>query len=179
MIYSIGHGNRSWDEFVNLVKKHGGKYLIDVRSFPRSKHNHDFNREKLEVACAKEGIRYLFMGDTLGGKPKKKSLYNHEGRADYNLMSKESDYLASILRLQKASQLDENTFIMCSELCPSQCHRSKLIGKTLDELGAHPLHIDKNGKAMSQQEVIDIITKGQDDLFGEHPSVSRSRGSYA
>lgn len=179
MIYSIGHGNRSWAAFIDLVKSYNGRYLIDVRSFPRSKYNPDFNKENLELACEKEGIKYLFMGDTLGGKPKKKTLYDREGRADYTLMSGEDDYKASISRLQKASKLDENTFIMCSELCPSQCHRSKLIGKTLVELGIPPIHINKQGKGMSQEDVIDVITNGQDDFFGESPSITKSRGSYA
>jgi uncharacterized protein (DUF488 family) len=178
MIYSIGHGNRSWSQFLNIIKDHKGKYLVDVRSFPRSKFNPDFNKEELELACKEAGIKYLFLGDSLGGKPKKKSLYDQDGRADYTRMSKEDDYKSSIYRLQKAASLDENTFIMCSELCPSQCHRSKLIGKTLEDLGVHPVHIDKYGCAISQKEVIDLITKGQDDLFGESPSVNRSRGSY-
>lgn len=179
MIYSIGHGNRSWPDFVAIIKELNGKYLIDVRSFPRSTFNPDFNRESLELSCKTEGIKYLFLGDSLGGKPKKKSLYDNDGRADYTLMSAEETYKASILRLQKASALDGNTFIMCSELCPSQCHRSKLIGKTLEGLGIDPVHIDKYGKEISQKEVIELITNGQADLFGESPSISRSRGSYA
>lgn len=179
MIYSIGHGNRSWTEFSSIIKKYCGKYLIDVRSFPRSKYNPDFNKDALEKACKEEGIKYVFLGESLGGRPKKKSLYDIDGRADYTLMSAEEDYKQSISRLKKASELDGNTFIMCSELCPSQCHRSKLIGKTLEELGIHPLHIDKHGTAISQKEVIDLITNGQNDLFGESPSISRSRGSYA
>ena len=119
------------------------------------------------------------MGDTLGGKPKAKHLYDEDGRADYTLMAKERDYQNSISRLQTAANLANNTFIMCSELCPSQCHRSKLIGKTLDDLGVHPVHIDKKGGTLSQREVINMITNGQDDLFGSSPSTSKSRGSYA
>ena len=179
MIYSIGHGNRPISSFIELLKKYNGKYLIDVRSFPRSKFNPDFNRENLETECQANGIKYIFMGDTLGGKPKAKHLYDEDGRADYTLMAKERDYQSSIARLQVAANLEENTFIMCSELCPSQCHRSKLIGKTLDDLGLHPVHIDKRGGTLSQREVIDLITNGQDDLFGSSPSTSKSRGSYA
>ncbi|WP_172600863.1 DUF488 domain-containing protein [Cereibacter sphaeroides] len=178
MIYSIGHGNRSWPQFLSILKQYDGKYLIDVRSFPRSKFNPDFNQDSLEAACKDAGIKYLFLGDSLGGKPKKKSLYDQDGRADYIRMSEEDGYKASIARLQKAASLDENTFIMCSELCPSQCHRSKLIGRTLEDLGVHPVHIDKRGVGISQREVIDLLTMGQNDLFGESPSVSRSRGSY-
>lgn len=178
MIYSIGHGNRSWPQFLSIIRKHNGKYLVDVRSFPRSKFNPDFNKGNLEIASRIAGIKYIFLGDSLGGKPKNRSLYDQDGRADYTRMNEEDSYKASISRLQKAALLDENTFIMCSELCPSQCHRSKLIGKTLEDLGVRSIHIDKHGSLISQQGVIDLITKGQDDLFGENLSVSRSRGSY-
>lgn len=178
MIYSIGHGNRSWTQFLSILNEHNGKYLVDVRSVPRSKFNPDFDKDNLEVACKVAGIRYLFWGDSLGGKPKKKSLYDQDGRADYIRMSEEEEYNSSISRLRKAASLDENTFIMCSELCPSQCHRSKLIGKTLEDFGVHPIHIDKNGYSISQREVISLITRGQDDLFGESPSLSRSKGKY-
>jgi uncharacterized protein (DUF488 family) len=179
MIYSIGHGNRSWPQFIDIIKSHNGKYLIDVRSFPRSKFNPDFNRENLEISCRDSGIKYLYLGESLGGKPKRKSLYDQDGRADYTRMSEEDDYKESISRIQKAAALAENTFIMCSELCPSQCHRSKLIGKTLEGLGVNTVHIDKRGSCLSQKEVIDLITKGQDDLFGEDSAVNRSRGRYA
>ena len=179
MIYSIGHGNRSWTSFVELLNKHNGKFLVDVRSFPISKFNPDFNRENLEISCNKYGIKYIYMGDSLGGKPKGKHLYDKDGRANYTIMEKEKKYLFSISRLQIAASLDDNTFVMCSELCPSQCHRSKLIGKTLEELGLHPIHIDKTGGILSQSEVINLITNGQDDLFGNSPSISKSRGSYA
>ena len=33
---------------------------------------------------------------------------------------------------------------MCSEGKPEMCHRSKLIGATLDELGIPVLHIDED-----------------------------------
>lgn len=178
MIYSIGHGNRSWSQFLSIIKKHQGKYLVDVRSFPRSKFNPDFNKDDLEAACKAAGIKYLFLGESLGGKPHKKSLYDQDGRANYTLMSEEKEYKNSIFRIHKAASLDENTFIMCSELCPSQCHRSKLIGKSLEALGIQMIHINKHGSSISQQEAIGLITKGQDDLFGESPAVNRSRGSY-
>lgn len=178
MIYTIGHGNRTWTDFSMLVKGHTGKYLIDVRSQPYSKFNGDFNRDSLESLCKVEGIKYLFMGDSLGGKPKNKRLYDHDGRADYNLIKRDVEFCSSIDRLIKASHLSDNVFVMCSELCPSQCHRSKLIGRTLVEVGIEPIHIDKNGREVSQDEVIRMITKGQGDFFGDDPALTKSRGSY-
>lgn len=179
MIYSIGHGNRLIGDFLGILKKNNAKYLIDVRSFPKSKFNPSFNKDSLESECKKHGIKYVFMGETLGGRPKAKHLYDEEGRADYTLIAKDKNYQNSINRLKIAANLEDNTFIMCSELCPSQCHRSKLIGKTLNEIGLKVTHIDRSGRSLSQDEVIEIITNGQSDLFGGNPSLNKSRGSYA
>jgi len=178
MIYSIGHGNRSWAEFLELIRTYECKYLIDVRSFPRSKFNPSFDRDTLESSCSEAGIKYVFMGDVMGGRPSDKSLYDGEGKADYRKIEGSKKYADGIHRLEKASRIPENTFIMCSELSPSDCHRSKLIGKTLSDMGIEITHVDKNGSPISQESAIDLITKGQGDLFGEPPSITKSRGRY-
>lgn len=179
MLYTIGHGNRTWNQFSTIVEEHEGKYLIDVRSNPYSKFNTDFNRDSLEYHCKSSGIKYVFLGDSLGGKPRNKDLYDAHGKADYDLIRKDLGFRNALVRLQKAAHLNDNVFVMCSELCPSQCHRSKLIGKALVEIGIDPLHIDKRGGKLSQDEVIQMITKGQGDFFGDTPALNKSRGSYA
>jgi len=179
MIYSIGHGNRSWPTFLELLKSFKCKYLIDVRSFPKSKFNPSFDRENLEEVCQKVGIKYVFMGDVLGGRPHDKSLYDDNGKTDYSKVEKSKSYINGITRLKKAAELSEKTFMMCSELSPSECHRSKLIGRTLAEIGISVTHIDKNGTPISQDDAIFQITNGQSDLFGTAPDITKSRGKYA
>lgn len=178
MIYSIGHGNRSWPELFSLLASKNCKFLIDVRSFPASKFNPSFNKEHLDEQCRIAGIKYVFMGDELGGRPADKSLYDSAGRADYQLIEKSPQYIAGISRLQKAANISDNTFIMCSELSPCDCHRSKLIGKTLEGLGISIRHIDKIGAEASQSRVIDQIDNGQADLFGDSAAITKSRGKY-
>ena len=63
MLFSIGHGNRSWDSFLEILTAQECKFLIDVRSFPRSRFNPSFDRAVLEEACSSAGIKYVFMGD--------------------------------------------------------------------------------------------------------------------
>lgn len=178
MIYSIGHGNRSWPEFLSLLVSKNCKFLIDVRSFPSSKFNPSFNKDQLDQQCRLAGIKYVFMGDTLGGRPANKSLYDIAGRADYQLIEKSLPYVEGISRLERASRISENTFVMCSELSPCDCHRSKLIGKSLEVLGISILHLDKIGAEVSQSQVIDQIDCGQADLFGDNETISKSRGRY-
>jgi uncharacterized protein (DUF488 family) len=64
---------------------------------------------------------------------------------------------------------------MCSEGRPEQCHRSKLIGEALATAGIHVCHIDETGQLLTQQQVIDRLTRGQLDLFGPTTFTSRKR----
>ena len=178
MIYSIGHGNRSWSEFLFILSSKECRFLVDVRSFPKSKFNSSFNDSELKKLCQASGIKYVFMGNLLGGRPKDRSLYDHLGRADYPSFEASKSYQEGIDRLVNASRIKENTFIMCSEKNPAECHRSKLIGKTLKEKGVEVLHIDEEGFEITQLQAIDRITKGQADLFGDDPKATMSRGKY-
>ena len=36
-IFSIGHSNRSIEEFISLLKRYGIEVVVDVRRFPTSK----------------------------------------------------------------------------------------------------------------------------------------------
>jgi len=66
-IYTIGHGNRSAEEFVALLKEAGIGVLVDVRAHPASKRHPQFTRTALEAELAQAGIGYAWEGKDLGG----------------------------------------------------------------------------------------------------------------
>ena len=68
-IYTIGYGSRSINQFIRVLKEHAIAYLIDVRSTPYSRYKPEFSKQELGRRLQKHGIRYLFMGDVLGGQP--------------------------------------------------------------------------------------------------------------
>ena len=82
-LYTIGYGNRKPNEFLTLLKNFGTEYLIDVRSQPYSKFNPQFNQHDLKFFLERNGIKYVFMGDSIGGRPKDTSCYDDEGKVDY------------------------------------------------------------------------------------------------
>jgi uncharacterized protein (DUF488 family) len=176
--YSIGYGNRELEEFLKLVESYGIRYLLDVRSSPYSRFSPDFNQASLEHACAAKRIKYVFVGDQLGGRPQKDRCYDDEGRVDYTRLAEEPYFVEGVRRLETAIAKNLDFVLMCSELRPEQCHRSKLIGKVLEDHGIRLRHIDADGGLVDQAAVIERITGGQRDLFGDAPDVSRSRGSY-
>lgn len=46
--YTIGHSTRSIEEFVSALKAFRVEVLVDIRAFPVSRRNPQFNRENLE-----------------------------------------------------------------------------------------------------------------------------------
>ena len=140
-LYTIGHGNRKSDDFLALLKEFGIEYLIDVRSQPYSKFNPQYNQNELKFFLERNGIRYVFMGDNIGGRPKDTSCYDSEGKVDYEAVKTKDFFISGIDRLKIAYNKDINVVIMCSESKPCECHRSKLIGRVLNTENIFLKHI--------------------------------------
>lgn len=173
-LLSIGYGNREWLEFVALLKQYDVSYVVDVRSQPVSRRK-EFNRSKLKTLLNKEDIQYLFLGNQLGGLPKDQDCYV-EGYVDYGKYRQKRFFLEGIERLVSAHKGGHRTAIVCGELSPETCHRSKLIGQALSDEGIILWHIDRDGSANPQKEVINRFPHGQNSLFGkEH---FHSNGKY-
>ena len=167
-LYTIGHGSRKSEDFLALLKEFSIEYLIDVRSQPYSKFNPHFNQNELKFFLERNRIRYVFMGDTIGGRPKDTTCYDDEGKVDYEVVKTKDFFINGIERLKTAYNKDINVAIMCSESKPCECHRSKLIGKVLLTDNIVLKHIDEKGKLKDQASVINELNKGlsEIDLFG-------------
>jgi len=178
-IYTIGHGNRKPEDFLSLLKHYEIEYLIDVRSQPYSKFNPQYNQNDLKFFLERYNVKYVFMGDSIGGRPDDKSCYDFEGKVDYEIVKTKDFFKNGIDRLKTAYEKDFNVVIMCSESKPCECHRSKLIGKVLNIDNIILKHIDEKGRVKSQNAVISELNKGfsEIDLFGNQIN-STSRKAY-
>jgi uncharacterized protein (DUF488 family) len=178
-LYTIGHGNRKPEDFLGLLKEYGIEYLVDVRSQPYSKFNPQFNQNELKFFLERNGVRYVFMGDNIGGRPKDTTCYDDDGKVDYEKVKLKDFFLQGIDRLKTAYNKDINLVIMCSESKPCDCHRSKLIGRVLNNDKITLKHIDENGKLKDQSTVILELNKGKNDInLFDKTDNSTSRKSY-
>jgi len=162
LLTSIGYGNRPWDDFVERLRRHNVRFLIDVRSQPKSRQP-EFNADALKVLLPQVGVRYVFMGHALGGKPDDPSCYI-DGKVDYARCEERPAFRTGIARLQTALAGGHRLALMCSELDPERCHRSKLIGQALEKEGVEITHIDRDGERVSQRDVIERLTRGQGEF---------------
>jgi uncharacterized protein (DUF488 family) len=126
-LYTIGHSNRSVEDFLALLKAHGIRRLVDVRTAAGSGRNPQFGKDELARALRERGIRYIHM-PVLGGfrKPRPDSINSawrnasFRGYADYMQTPAFETALASLLGLAAR----ERTAVMCAEAVPWRCHRS-------------------------------------------------------
>lgn len=173
-IYTIGYGDRDIEAFTAVLQQYQIAYLIDVRTAPYSGYKPDFSKERLERALGQQGIRYVFMGEQLGGRPADPDCYSGE-KVDYEKIKVKGWYQEGIGRITNAFQQQRRVVLMCSEGKPENCHRSKLLGVSLTDLNIPVAHIDENNQLKTQVEVIVQLTGGQLGLFGEPAFTSRKR----
>lgn len=173
-LHTIGYGARTLDQLIAALKANHIEYLLDVRTSPYSKFKPEFAREPLEAALKAHAIRYVFMGDTLGGQPRDPDCYT-DGKVDYDKVRQQPFFQAGLERLRKAHEQRVRAALMCSEGRPEQCHRSKMIGEALAAAGLPVRHIDEDGQPLTQTQVMDRLTGGQFDLFGGPSLTSRKR----
>ena len=173
-ILTIGYGDRSLEQFIAVLQRYHVQYVVDIRSAPYSRYKPEFSKAALERALQVQGIRYLFMGDSLGGRPNDPDCYSDD-KVDYEKVKQKAFYRQGIERLQNAFHQQLPVVIMCSEGKPEMCHRSKLIGASLTELAIPVVHIDEHDALKSQTDVVFELTGGQLNLFGAPTFMSRKR----
>jgi uncharacterized protein (DUF488 family) len=66
VIHTIGHGRRPVEELVECLREASVETLVDVRRFPSSRRNPQFNQATLASTLADAGITYEHAGE-LGG----------------------------------------------------------------------------------------------------------------
>jgi uncharacterized protein (DUF488 family) len=178
-IFSIGHGNKKIEVFIKELKSVEVQFLLDIRSKPFSKWNPQFNQTELKFKLEENGIKYVFVGDNLGGLPNDRSCYDYNGKVIYDLIKEKDFFKEGLERLITANEKKIKIAIMCSESKPEECHRSKLIGQELLKKKISLKHIVSDNLVKSQEIVMAELTKGKGtvDLFGNEIDFT-SRKSY-
>jgi uncharacterized protein (DUF488 family) len=126
-VATIGHSNRSIEEFIALLKRNGIACVLDIRTVPKSRHNPQFGQDQLPASLAAAGIEYRYLAG-LGGlrRPRPDSPNgawrntSFRGYADYmqtDDFSRNVDTVAALAETTRCA-------LMCAEAVPWRCHRS-------------------------------------------------------
>jgi uncharacterized protein (DUF488 family) len=126
-VLTVGHSTRTIGEFIELLKAHEVKRLVDVRTVPRSRHNPQFNQDDLRESLRAAKISYLHVPKLGGLRHARRDSVNtgwrnasFRGFADY---MQSPEFVTGLERLMKLART-KRTAIMCAEAVPWRCHRS-------------------------------------------------------
>jgi uncharacterized protein (DUF488 family) len=184
-LYSVGHSNVTLEDLLSLLQRHDIEVVADVRTSPRSRYVPHFDSESLQEALSHRAIRYVPLGQQLGGRPDGDEFYDEQDRVLYGRLARSELFQAGIDRVIKGSK-NYRIALLCSEEDPSKCHRHLLIGRVLRDRGITVLHIRSDGRLQTEDnlDTRETATSPQAALFeidpGERPwrsirSVSRRK----
>jgi uncharacterized protein (DUF488 family) len=147
VVFTIGHSTHPVDAFVELLRRHEVRVVVDVRTIPRSRRHPHFNADALAAALAAASIDYRHVA-ALGGlrRPRPDSVHTawthpaFRGYADHMDTAEFQEALQSLLSCAAGSP----TAVMCAEALWWQCHR-RLLADALVVRGVEVVHILASG----------------------------------
>jgi uncharacterized protein (DUF488 family) len=166
-LYTIGHSNRSLDEFIALLRQFGIETLADIRRLPGSRKFPHFDRENLERVLPGHGLEYIWLPQLGGLRRRRKGLdspnmgLTSPGFRAYADYMDSDDFRAGIRQLLSVAS-QSTTAYMCAEALYWRCHR-RLLSDYLVAHGVEVLHImgPKKLSAHNMTEGSAVMTEGK------------------
>ena len=148
---TIGHSTRPLDVVIALLRRHHVAHLADVRRFPASRTQPQFNRDTLPAALADHGIAYTWH-EALGGRRRARA-DSHNTRWRNASFRGYADYMETpafgVAFGELVAAVDrERVALMCAEVLWWRCHRSLLADK-LQVDGRAVGHIGPDGELIA------------------------------
>ena len=146
-VFTIGHGTRSVEELVTCLQKARVETLVDVRRFPGSRRNPQFNQAALAEVLTAAGIAYRH-AEELGGR---RSNEPGEDRFACIRVGAFRSYAARMgtepwQRALAAVLAEPAPCFMCAETPWWRCHR-RLIAELLTAHGHEVVHLLRPGES--------------------------------
>jgi uncharacterized protein (DUF488 family) len=149
--FTIGHSNRSIEDFIALLSAADIGLLADIRRLPGSRANPQFNEDALAAALARVAISYERVAALGGRRPRTRSVspevngfwtnQSFHNYADYALSS---DFHAALDQLVEQGRR-RRCVLMCSEAVWWRCHR-RIVADHLIARGETVFHIMGEGR---------------------------------
>lgn len=167
VFHTIGHSNHGLDTLVAMLQSADIDLVVDVRAFPRSRSNPQFNIDTLPDALAAHGIGYRHMAG-LGGRRASQpadadnGYWSNSGFRNFADYALTADFHAPLAELRRLGAC-HRVAIMCSESVWWRCHR-RLIADYLLASGDTVLHIMDVGKVDPATMTPSAVPRGDGSL---------------
>jgi uncharacterized protein (DUF488 family) len=178
-IFTIGHSNRKWSDFISILKDNHVDLLVDVRRYPGSRACPQFNKEQMTIELNKESVSYIHI-EKLGGRRNKLDV-NNDRHSDNNNNNNNgwknrsfrayADYMATtsfreaINELLSLMQKYPNLTIMCAEAVPWRCHRRMIADYLVIVEGISVSDILDRGKKPASHELTSFAHLTDDKII--------------
>ena len=149
--FTIGHSNRSLEDFIALLTEAKIALVADIRKIPRSRTNPQFNQDALPQSLAASGIAYEHIASLGGRRGRAKGAGQDTNKlwtngsfrnyADYAL----SEEFAEGFAYLREEGHRHRTAMMCSEAVWWRCHR-RIVTDYLIAQGEQVCHIMAKGR---------------------------------
>lgn len=127
-VFTLGYGNRSPQELLELARAFDIELVVDVRRFPHTGRE-AFRQGRLREMLRAGGMEYRWLGELLGG-------YRSGG---YEAYMGQRAFARGIEALEELA-MARRTAVLCAERLPWRCHR-RFIARALEARGWRVVHI--------------------------------------
>jgi len=162
-VLTIGHSNHTVEHFLGLLKSYAVQVVVDARSLPYSKYATQFDHEALKLVLQDAGIRYLYLGRELGGRPEGEEFYDKEGHVLYDRVAATGLFQEGLSRLERGIR-EYKVALLCAEENPAACHRRLLVSRALLDHGIQVEHIRGDGRIQTEEEIAAVVNPDRDQL---------------
>lgn len=157
ILYTVGHSTRSAEELRALLLEADIRTLADVRRFPASRRNPQHERTALEHSLAEADIRYVWLGESLGGRrgrvmPAEESpnrAWKVAGFRNYADAMETAQLQAGAAELGALAR-EAPTAVLCAERFWWRCHR-RLLADLFTVRGFRVVHLVDPGKTQEHE----------------------------
>lgn len=140
--YTIGYGNRTFEDFIYILYYNKITHLIDIRHYPNS-WQEIFDKENLKEILPKYGISYAHCSGVGGIR---EGMYTeYMGTEQFN-----NSFVQLIAYIKEVYASYGNVVLMCAEKNPKECHR---------------LYLARHLEESTEIKVIHLTEAGQMNLF--------------
>jgi uncharacterized protein (DUF488 family) len=133
-LFTVGHSNRTLEDFVALLSAHGVRRVLDVRRYPQSRKWPHFDAGALSDSLPRAGIAYAGLPE-LGGRRRprpdsRNTAWRNEAFRGYADFMESETFQEGLGRALEEARRDPSA-LLCAEALPWRCHRSMIADAAL------------------------------------------------
>ena len=153
-LFTIGHSSRPVEEFLKILWDRKITLLVDIRRYPSSRTNPQYNSDSIRDVLTQHDIKYVWL-EKLGGRREglgqesKNTCWKNRSFRNYADYMETSPFLEGFTQLTELLQ-EATVSIMCAEALYWRCHRS-MISDFAKSKGFQVVHLLGKGQAVEHE----------------------------